>query len=275
MQGNFSGKVDFSTPPGMADYYVFTDSKIIGYFNDLGPLNQLTLGFFDKNGILNDSVPSLFPKLPPDAGDIEKIEILKGNSSYGNWAKAGVIMFYYKNDNRQFIPPNTIRLWNSNGNIRFKEDFVDTLYTVSGNHLIPSITFNTGKYHWPMEERLSTKNTKERIFISDVSENDYFVFFQCISGLYSNESVLYNGLYDKQTGKTKLSKFSNAIEDDLTQFMPFIPLGISTSGEFVSIVEAYKILEWMEEHPEAKNNDKLSFIKDLNEESNPVVILIE
>ena len=74
--------------------------------------------------------------------------------------------------------------------------------------------------------------------------------------------------------KTKIGNFSDAIEDDLTRFMPFIPLGMSTSGEFISFVEAYKIMEWLEKHPEAKNNEDLAFLKQLDEEENPVVILI-
>ena len=57
--------------------------------------------------------------------------------------------------------------------------------------------------------------------------------------------------------------------------MPFTPLGISTAGEFVSYVEAYVIMEWMEGHPEAKNNEKLAFLKEIDAEMNPVVILIE
>ena len=93
--------------------------------------------------------------------------------------------------------------------------------------------------------------------------------------MHSEYPVLYNGLYHKKTGKTKLSKYSDDIEDDLTRFIPFNPLGISTSGEFVSLVEVWKVMEWLEKHPEAANNEKLSFLKGLGEDDNPVVILIE
>jgi hypothetical protein len=93
--------------------------------------------------------------------------------------------------------------------------------------------------------------------------------------MFSNNSTLYHGLYRKKTGETKLSKFSDTIEDDLSHFIPFNPLGISSSGEFVSLVEAWEALEWLEKHPEAKNNEKLSFLKDLDEEMNPIVILID
>jgi hypothetical protein len=232
------------------------------------------LGFFDVNGNLNDTVPQLLPTKPIDVDMIASISVFKDHT-YGNWTKTGVIVIIFKNETRHIISTNPARVWNHKGKIRFKEDFVDTLYTVSDKNLIPSIVFNTGIYHWPAEESTSIKNAKDRIYISDVSENEEFVFFQCIKGLFSDEFILYNGLYNMQTGSTKLSKSSDDIEDDLTHFMPFNPLGISTSSEFVSYVEAYKAIEWLEKHPEAKNNDKLSFLKNLDEEMNPVVILIE
>ncbi|MDR0572774.1 MAG: 6-bladed beta-propeller, partial [Tannerella sp.] len=60
------------------------------------------------------------------------------------------------------------RIWKNNGNIRYKQDFTDTVYTVSGSKLIPAVVFNLGKYHWPVQERRSEKNTGERIFIADI-----------------------------------------------------------------------------------------------------------
>jgi len=91
----------------------------------------------------------------------------------------------------------------------------------------------------------------------------------------ADEPVLYNGLYHKHTGETKLSNNNDAIEDDLTHFMPFTSYGMSTAGEFVSYIEAYKIMEWLEKHPAAKNNEKLPFLKELDAEMNPVVVLLE
>jgi len=278
MQGNFRGRVKFSFSSGLASYYLLTDSEIIGYFGSgifISQTIQFALGIFDNDGILNDTIPSLLPNLQLQAEQVGSVSVIRRNSTYGNWAKAGTIIIDFKNDTRQILAPNSAKLWRNNKNIRFKEDFVDTLYTLANNQLIPSIIFHTGKYHWPVEERTSKQSTNERIFIADVSENENFVFFQCIRGMYSDTPVLYNGLYHKQTGVTKLSKFSDAIADDLTHFMPFIPLGMSTTGEFVSLIEAGAIMEWLEKHPEAKNNEKLAFLKTLDEEMNPVVVLIE
>ena len=57
--------------------------------------------------------------------------------------------------------------------------------------------------------------------------------------------------------------------------MPFKPLETSTSGEFVSFLEIWEVMDWLEKHPEALNYEKLSFLKELDAEMNPIVILIE
>ena len=285
MKGNFCGKIAFS-PFEVASYYLITDSEIIGYFDNYNEfsasfLNQYSLGIFKKDGSLKDTVPSFFPYTTPSTADIFQTYLMGGNLTYsffGSWTRAGLVFFEYTpaRQVRQVNALNAARIWKNNENIRFKQDFIDTIFTVSGSKLIPSIVFKTGKYHWPVQEIRSDKKNNERIFIADINENNNFIFFQCIRGLYNiTTAVLYNGLYNKKTGETRLSKNSDAIEDDLTRFMPFKPLGMSTTGEFVSMVEVWEVMEWLEKHPEAKKNAKLSFLKELDEEANPIVVLIE
>ena len=274
MNGVFAGKIDLPSRPGLAEFYSLTGSGIIGYYNGINSGNY-TLAFFDNEGALKDTIMPLLTKPEELVEDILNISVTKGSSTYGNWGKTGTVIIDYKNDKKLIIAIEVATLWNNNGNIRFKENFIDTIYTISAGKLIPEIAFNTGKWHWPENERMSKRNNIERIFISDVSENNSFVFFQCINGLYTDEPILYNGLYNKKTGKTKLSRYNDEIQDDLTGFIPFIPLSMSTSGEFISLIEAIDIMEWIEEHPEAKNNSELSFLKDFNDDMNPVIVLVE
>ena len=283
IKGNFCGKVEFSSS-GLASYYLITDSEIIGFFDAFKVSNiysdQYSLAIFKKDGSLKYTVPSFFPYTTPFTDDLYEFYIISGNilyGGYGSWTRSGVYIFEYirLGQKRQVNPIHSARIWKNNENIRFKQDFVDTIYTVSGNELIPSIVFSTGKYHWPLQERRSEKNNNERIFIADINENNSFIFFQCIRGMLTQESVLYNGLYNKKTDKTILSKNNDGIEDDLTNFTPFRPLGMSTSGEYISFVEVSEVMNWLERHPEAKNNKDLSFLKDLDEEANPIIILIE
>ncbi|MDR1225020.1 MAG: DUF4934 domain-containing protein [Tannerella sp.] len=281
MKGHFRGRTEFAPSAGLASSCLITDSEIIGYFDAVSspPGRQWMLGLFDREGNLKDTVPPLSrAEIPAAPDEIAGIAVQRNGvySLYGQWARAGAIIIDYKNDRKRIIAPNAVRMWKGSGDvIRFKEDFTDTLYTVSGSRLVPSIAFHTGRYRWPAAEKTDKRHNSERIFIADVSENDSLVFFQCIRGLYTDSPVLYNGLYDRKTGETRLGRHSDGIEDDITRFMPFIPSGMSTSGEFVSLVEAADITAWLEQHPEAPANAQLSFLKELDAEANPVVILVK
>ena len=276
LKGNFAGKIEIPSPPGLAVYYLISGSEIIGYYNGINSSGNYSLTFFDKEGALSDTIPAFLTKLEETFAEILNISVTRGGGSiYGNWTKTGAIVIEYKTDKKQIIAPAAETLWKNNGAIRFKENFIDTIYTINGREFVPFIAFNTGKWRWPENERTSKTNNSERIFVSDVSENNTFIFFQCIKGLYTDEPVLYNGLYNKTTSGTKIANNSDPIQDDLSGFMPFKPLAMSTSGEFVSLIEAYEIIEWLENHPDSKNNDKLSFLKDFDEDQNPVIILVE
>ena len=275
MKGNFAGSIEFSKMPERESTILLTSSEIIRYYNEYNISSVYYLAFFDKKGGVIDTIPlSLAKKEGMNSGVLYGKNI-SGRSVYGNMIRINAIIIAYENEKKEIITPHNgiTNLWNSNGVIRFKEDFIDTIFTISGRELIPSIIFNTGKWHWPVKEK---KNMDfDRIYISDILENNTFLFFQCIRGLYIDEPELYNGLYNKKTGETKLSKNSEAIKDDLIDFMPFNPFEMSTSGEFVSFIDAFVIKEWAEKHPETKNNEKLSFLKDLNDDMNPVIVLVE
>lgn len=284
MKGNFCGKTTFPSSE-LATYYLISDSGFIGYFDGFNIWkkeysDQYALGFFEKNGDLKATIPSFYPYTSPFS-DIFQMNVINGTTMYswcGSWTRAGAYFFEYTQAKhvRQINAIHAARIWKAGGDVRFKQDFVDTIYTVSGSKLLPFVAFHTGKHHWPVEERKSEKNNRERIFITDIYENNRFIFFQCVKGMFVRGSiVLYNGLYNKETGQTKLSEDKDIIEDDLTGFMPFKPWGMSTLGEYVSFVESWEIMDWLEKHPEAKKNKKLSFLENLNEDMNPVVILIE
>jgi len=272
MEGNFCGTTEF-TSSGLASYYSITDSEIIGYFGGINPSRQYVLGFFNKEGILKDTIPLLLPKIQEEIVGISVLGPQSSYGIYGNWARAGATIIDYENDMRAIVVSNVAKIWKHNGNTRFKEDYIDTIYTISDSKLVPSITFHTGKYRMPLKESSSKSVIKERVFIADVSENDNHAFFQ-LAKQDQNGSVLYNALFDKNTGETKIGKHSNDIEDDLGNLTPLSPLGMSTVGEFISLVDVSVLMEWLEKHPEERNNEKLPIITALNEDMNPIVILI-
>lgn len=274
LNGTFSGRTTYPTPPGLASYYLLTETETIGYYTGLNNSPDLKLAFFGPEGNLRDSIPALHQNINETIDEIAGISVTRGSDTYGNWAKTGAIIIDYKNGHRYIMTPSAPVLWKNKEEVRFKENFVDTIYTITGTTLTPAFVFHTGKWHWPKEDQTNKEKSAERIFVADVSENNEFIFFQCIKGVYTDEPIVYNGLYHKKTDVTQISRHNDPIEDDLTGFMPFKPQSISTTGEFVSLIEGDALLEWLEEHPEAAENEKLSFLKDVSEDMNPVIVLV-
>ncbi|MDR1380980.1 MAG: DUF4934 domain-containing protein [Tannerella sp.] len=275
MKGDFRGSVTMASPPGLPNFSFITDSAIIGYYTELSNPGNTMLAVFDRDGAMRDTIPPFVPRKDFATNDITRLSFLFNEPVYGNLSVWGVFIIDYKDGRKQIMPVGNTPFREINGEIRFWEMFTDTIYTVTRGELLPSIAFNTGKWRWPADEKTDRDHSGNRILVTDVAENGAFVFFQCIRGLFTDGQVIYNGLYDKETGETRLAAASDAIRDDLTDFMPFRPLSIATSGEFVSFAEAADIVEWLEEHPEAKGNAKLAFLKDLDADMNPVVILVE
>ena len=276
MTGKFSGKITFPIQSSyMSRNYLFTDKEIIAYHFEIVNSNNYTLSFHDKTGVLKDTSILLLPKLDETINNIISISVIKSIDTYGCWSETGLLIIDYRDEKRQLSAVNPVMLWNHDGNIRFRENYIDTIYNINEGKLTPYIAFNTGKWNWPVNERLNKDNNDKRIFISYVAENSAFLFFQFITGLYTDKHIIYNGLYNKKTGETMIGKHSDGIQDDLSGFMPFKPKTMSSSGEFVSLVDAFTIMEWVENNPEAKNNTKLSFLKDFNDDMNPVILLVQ
>jgi len=273
LDGSYAGKIELPKSPGLPGYMLVTQSGIIANFTEFS--HGKGLGFFDFQGNMNDSLPALIPNAMGDTKDVTSITVLKNISLYGNWTKSGLILIDMKDGKKLTFSPNSEVLWENKGNVRYKEPFNDTIYTIKNNNLEPYIAFHTGSYFWPAEEITSTENSEKRMIIPYATENDGTLFFQCIMGLHSDNSTLYNGIYNKETGVSKLAKYKDGIEDDLSSFMPFQPQLIGTSGEYAGIIEASKALEWAEEHPDNLEQPQLKFLKELNDDMNPVIVLVE
>lgn len=268
MQGNYCGKITIPTPPVAPNNFVFTDSLIIGHYNNIAMgYNARALMFFNEAGEQIDTVPSLFPVLPEkQTQDIASISVKKQGLT-------AIILSVFNDGSQSATIIGVAPLWQSNGKVRFKECFNDTVYTVNRENLESYIVFNTGKWHWGAEARTDSKNNESRLLIGAVFETENNIFFQCTRGLYTSEPETFNGIYDRKTGATHMYVEKEGIKDDLTDFMPFYPKTYSAKGEYAAIVNADEVLSWIEEHPESTQNAKLAKLKKLTEDSNPVVII--
>lgn len=267
LQGNYRGSVTIPTPPDSPSDFCFTDSSIIGHYANIVGDNGRALLLFNEAGEQIDTVPSLLPVLP-DRGidDINSINVKR----QGN---AGIILTTFQSGDASASIAGIPFLWKSDNEIRYKESFNDTIYTVEGNTLTPYIAFSTGKWHWGAEARTESKDNEKRLLVGCVFETDNTIFFQCIRGLYTDEPETFNGIYDRKTNTTRMYAEKEGIKDDLNGFIAFRPKAYSAQGEYGMIVDAGKVMTWMEENPEAAENEKLSVLKELTDDSNPVVII--
>jgi hypothetical protein len=126
----------------------------------------------------------------------------------------------------------------------------------------------------PTDKIGDKEGTEEYITVSYIMETPQNILFQCIQGIYSR-NIPFTGIYDKATGKTYMNKNEAGLTDDLSRFMPFFPETHSEQGEYASLQEVGDIQKWLDEHPETAQEGKLSFLKDINEDSNPVCIIVE
>ena len=100
------------------------------------------------------------------------------------------------------------------------------------------------------------------------------LFFISMQGLYDIKKTFY-GIYDKGNNTTYMNDASVGVTDDLAHFMPIYPTTCSEQGEYAALLEIGKIDEWIDENPEVAKEGKLSFLKDINEDSNPVCVIVE
>lgn len=273
-EGKYIGKVKIPVTSTAPNYFAFADSVIVGHYTDFLGSSARSLVFFDERGTLHDTLPALVPSLLGKVDDVASISVIKNDQVFGNMTLTGIIMAKFKNGIQHIAPLGVPVLWKSDGRMRFRETYVDTLYTVENNRLHPYFVFDTGKWHWPATERVSTSNSKDRVVLTYVAEGKDKLFFQCVEDLYG-ENKGYNGVYDKSSGTTQMALMRNGFEDDLNHFLPMHPMTCGEQGEFVALIQPADALEWLEEHPEAKANNKLTFLKHLNEEMNPIVVLLE
>lgn len=147
----------------------------------------------------------------------------------------------------------------------FKDIDRDSLYLVLRDSIRPVMAFNVGKHAYTEQEKIAGYSNAKRVKIGQITENDNFVFFECVIG-YDEEGL--HGLYDKSSDQ--VTAYDGAIVDDINDFMPFNIHAINPEGGYLALLDALKIVEWTEENPTKKN--PLPTIKD---DANLVVAIIE
>lgn len=267
-EGELVGRIQLPHMSATPKYYAFSDSTIIGHYNNYMGIQPNSLMFFDYSGNKKDSIPGLGGSPSSfSMDDVAGFSILKSKGIFGNITRKGVIITRYKDQTAILQAPSDPVLWSSEGEVRFRESFMDTIYTVKDCKVQPYMVLHTGMSHLPTEKWYENP---ESITVSYVLENDHSLFFQVM-----HKKLVYSGIYNKKTHKTKYTKSQEPIADDFNQvLMPDMFTLCSYKGQYGFIVQAGTILNALEEHPIDKDKSELSWLNQINDDANPVVVIV-
>ena len=260
-KGHYHGVVKLPTKFPMPAKWAFNDSLIVGSLKNRWPsVSSCALLSFGQDGQLKDSIfdphaTAGYDTIKADYGRID-LQALAGNvhmavTTFGTdvaWNSInGGSLYAYGNE------------------IKYYGDFADTVYVLKGGRLQPSIAFHTGKLHFPLEGRTRRTGVADKVLITGAFETPTQVIFYCARNVYGDEPETYRGVYDRRTGATRLTPDNGELEDDLTHFLPY-------GGR---PLEAYRVVEWLAAHPEAKKNPALAPLLKVQEEDNPVAVITD
>lgn len=224
----------------------------------------------NKFGV-SDTIPSLFVYQASDSsirtipglqhGNLPFEDFLSVSLLLGNYVGFGgdLYMETYSGDRKLYTAVNSPSLWKSGQEIRVKQVFNDTIYTVRQNQLHPYRIFDLGDWHWEYAERLQVAGCENRIAIDYVLENEDILYFHFHTGLYSDNSKTYCGIYKKENGEVKIMEGDEWIDSEHNQVLQI--RNISNEGNFCALLLPEKL------------SDELKEQLQVGEEDNPVIAL--
>ena len=237
----------------MPSSLLFTDSLIIGMHMRFDASKEYMADMYDRDGLLVDSLVDPAVRCPFE-GSAQMLSIKTA-------ASATLIIADYDGGNiwADLIPG----MYVYDNAFKYQRPFSDTVYTVEGGKMRPSIAFHTGKFRFPQEGRTREVGNSDKLVITRVKETAQRVTFSCVRDIYGDNPEGLYGIYDRNTGNVRMARDPGSEEANLDGFF------ISQ----IRLVEAYRVVEWLEEHPEANNDPAFASLKNIDMEDNPVAIL--
>ena len=172
--------------------------------------------------------------------------------------------------------------WISDGEVYMKDAFCDTIFRVKGLHQKePVAAFRLGEYGG--YGRFETSGfMSDKYLMPNLKEGKNHIYFILEKELYNyidlmkaRRSLPVNtnscGVYDKRTGKVKL-QLGLGFKHPLEGMPPAYVFNSSTDGAFVVVYQADQLASAREEIPEEKQPE---WLKNLKEDDNPVVLLVQ
>lgn len=213
---------------------------------------------------------STFP-LAKAMTDIEGINVQNDKDTGYN-----MIYITFKDGQQNGFIPTEQPFWHVKDKLFFREQFNDTLYRVSLEGLSPVSRLDFGPMRWERKDRFDPEKDKAAYPFS-VYENERLLWLRFAVNLYHPEALkFYNAVYDKSRDEVKVAPLTEQMTDDINNFLPLQPSFITPAGEFAQLVSAGTIVEWFETHADHTAwPEEIKALRQLSEEDNPIVILME
>lgn len=197
-KGNYLGQVHLPQKISPSLYFTFSDSLILAHYGEgIGQPQASALLYFNEQGEVKDSLPEFAnPGDPMGMDQISSINVFKqlpGNANIG-----GLIYINYQDGTMTVLPIDQPSLWLSNGSIRFRKAFNDTIYDIKGHEATVHTTFHTGQWHFPAE-KWDKRGYRQLHRYNRYSGNSQTSLLYISTGIIRQEKTLLRYLRQRKT----------------------------------------------------------------------------
>lgn len=279
LDGRFLRKVNLPEGVSTGGSFVALDQQTTAvHIMDFFGNGIESVRFFTRDSILHTRILHE-QDVNYNVSNIASINVLKSENSrevYGT-SGAGVITVHFIDaPDKAYVGLMSLqRMWRTGDQVYLKTEHNDTIYRLNNYDPEPAYVLDLGEYHWPYEERFNMEHDHS-LMVTQILDSSELMIIRLVHRLYTDDKrKAFNALYNKATGELRIGKIEEGIVDDLTGFLPLRPEVVSTQGEFGGLIQAFDVVEWFEKQGSNKVSSEIAHLKQVEEEDNPVIVLIE
>ena len=260
LAGNYKDRIciDDNVRYNLQQSYLYvTYGKLWGH-NKLYISNRTSPLFcIDENSNhITDIVGLPVDLLPMD--DLQSVSELLGDYvSYGG----DLTMASFANGGKFYTAINSPSLWRFENDIRLKQTFNDTIYTLSDSKIKPYLIFELGDWAWQYQDRLEEGGCEKKIMIDYALENERCIYFHFHTGFYTKNRQAFCGLYYKADHRVVLMCGDRLLDTVNRQSLRV--RGVSSDGCFIALLQPDELCDEVKKKTGSK------------EEDNPIVVILE
>lgn len=276
IDGNMESTIQLPTSANNINCYIFDGGNPLLYTGSAIESRQRDLLRINPEGEILDSLMVMGESTLSNRGyysldpsDIYSLSVVGLPNSF-----PGTILFIkLKSGHDRIMFQDQQTLWKTDDYIRFHEIFTDTIYTYTDNNLKPAYILDLGSKGFTIND-IGTKAIEEDSPIPYyyLENSDLLVFYGKI-GLFSKDHFI--GIYDKNDDNLSISTLpTEGLTNDIDGFASVAPIRLTSKNEFVGTLTMDIISNWIDENPDYEFPEEIAWIKDLPEDSNPIVVII-